>query len=70
LKRQARKPTDTSIHPPSFTEAIQALAKVKRAESGDPTRAEDLLRMLAQTARESEKTFIASIHPVEPARQM
>ena len=35
----------------------------------DPTRAEDLLRLLAQITRESEKTFIASIHSVELARQ-
>ena len=35
----------------------------------DPTRAKDLLRLLAQIARESEKTLIASIHSVELARQ-
>lgn len=35
----------------------------------DPTRATDLLNLLVQIARESEKTLIASIHSIELARQ-
>ena len=35
----------------------------------DPTRATDLLSLMAQIARESEKTLIASIHSIELARK-
>jgi phosphonate transport system ATP-binding protein len=35
----------------------------------DPARAADLIRHLARIARESEKTFISSIHSIDPARE-
>ena len=35
----------------------------------DPARAADLVRLLARIARESEKTFISSIHSIDLARE-
>ena len=35
----------------------------------DPARAADLIRHLARIARESEKTFISSIHSIDLARE-
>ena len=35
----------------------------------DPARAAELIRLLARIARESEKTFISSIHSIDLARE-